>query len=236
MTTLRRVAVRISRVVVRLASPGAQDWAKATAREVEFIGSDWAALRWALGSVRVLFGQHDARLESLTQVPEEARRLAWEMRAGTILGTAIALFEAAVFSSFFMHFRVHALLRTGCAMTVAGALWFAWQSIAKRGHNVPCGDRLHAVAAYRSELRRQRDFHSAGQLYSQVGPLSLGMIVMAAGMIFADPKTAVGSISSLAAFFVFALIAAHNYRRRAARLQRRIDELDALVASVEGAG
>ena len=41
MTALRRLAVRISQVVVRLASPGAKDWAKATAREVELIRPDW---------------------------------------------------------------------------------------------------------------------------------------------------------------------------------------------------
>ena len=54
MTLLRRVAVWISNGVVRRASPGAKEWAEATAHEVEFIEGDWAALGWALGSVRVL--------------------------------------------------------------------------------------------------------------------------------------------------------------------------------------
>lgn len=54
MTVLRGLATRIADRTVRWASPSAKEWAKATAREVEFIPSDWRALAWAIGSTRVL--------------------------------------------------------------------------------------------------------------------------------------------------------------------------------------
>jgi hypothetical protein len=54
MSPIRRLAVRILGVVVRWASPGCKEWAEGLAREVEFIGGDWRALGWALGSVRVV--------------------------------------------------------------------------------------------------------------------------------------------------------------------------------------
>jgi len=232
MTALRRLAVRISQVVVRLASPGAKDWAKATAREVEFIGSDWSALRWALGSLRILVGRPEVRLTSLTQVPEEARRFARELRARAILGSSIAIFEALAFS--FFSVRLPALVpsfkvgRAGCVLTAAAALWAAYRFIDQRGRKLPSHTGSPAIASYRTELERQRDFFSLRWLCVLLGPLSLGMTVMTAGMILANPKTARLAISSLAAFFFFSAIAAHGYRRKAARFQRRIDELDTL--------
>jgi hypothetical protein len=54
MTLVRGLALRISDAVVRWASPGCKEWAEGLAREVEFIEGDWAALRWAIGSARVL--------------------------------------------------------------------------------------------------------------------------------------------------------------------------------------
>ena len=54
MTLVRRVAGKISRAVVRYASPGCKEWAEGLAREAEFVQGDWAALWWALGSTKVL--------------------------------------------------------------------------------------------------------------------------------------------------------------------------------------
>jgi hypothetical protein len=238
MTTPRRLAVRISRVVVRLASPGAQDWAKATAREVEFIGSDWVALRWALGSTRILFGCPEARLTSLAQVPDEARRLARELRARTIFGSSIAIFEAFAFS--FFSVRLPALVpsfklgRAGCVLTAAAALWAAYRFISQRSRKLPSHTGPPAIAAYRAELERQRDFLSLRQLCVLLGPLVLGTMVMTVGMVLAVPRTARISLPSQAAIFFFSAVAAHGFRKKAARFQRRIDELDTLSGGVAG--
>ena len=56
MTTGRRLALKILDTVVRFASPGAQDWAKAILREMDFIENDWTALLWALGSAGYFSG------------------------------------------------------------------------------------------------------------------------------------------------------------------------------------
>src|SRR5579875_696126 len=61
MTALRSFALKISRWVVRWASPGCMDWAEGQARELAYIESDWRALAWASGSTRVLLDRRRVR-------------------------------------------------------------------------------------------------------------------------------------------------------------------------------
>ena len=75
MTLIRRLAMKIAGVVVRDASPGCREWAEGVAREVEFIEDDWSALRWAIGSTRVLLDRREAPMSSLADVAERGRRL-----------------------------------------------------------------------------------------------------------------------------------------------------------------
>ena len=67
MSPIRRLAVRILETVVRWASPGCREWAEGLAREVEFIGSDWDALGWAIGSLRVVLDRRQAPIGSDTK-------------------------------------------------------------------------------------------------------------------------------------------------------------------------
>ena len=60
MTLVRKLALKISDTVVRWASPGCKEWAEGLKREVRFIGGDWAALVWAIGSTRVLVDRRSA--------------------------------------------------------------------------------------------------------------------------------------------------------------------------------
>ena len=75
MTLVRKLAVSISSRVVRWASPGCKEWAEAQARELAFIPSDWAALRWALGSTRVLLDRQPAPAGSRSELPARPRYL-----------------------------------------------------------------------------------------------------------------------------------------------------------------
>ena len=75
MTLIRRVALTISDEVVRWASPGCKEWAEGLEREAAVIESDWAALRWAIGSTRVLLDRRAAPLTSLDEVPAETQKL-----------------------------------------------------------------------------------------------------------------------------------------------------------------
>jgi hypothetical protein len=54
MSTVRRFASKVLRVVIRHASDESRDWANAMLRELDFIESDWAALLWALGSTTAI--------------------------------------------------------------------------------------------------------------------------------------------------------------------------------------
>jgi hypothetical protein len=64
MSPIRKLAVRILGAVVRWASPGCKEWAEGLAREVEFIGSDWSALGWAIGSFQVVLNRREASIGS----------------------------------------------------------------------------------------------------------------------------------------------------------------------------
>ncbi|HKO19394.1 MAG TPA: hypothetical protein VJU82_10965 [Acidobacteriaceae bacterium] len=54
MTRVRRAAIAISDFVVRYAPTGSDEWARGLRAELDVVESDWSALRWALGSLRVL--------------------------------------------------------------------------------------------------------------------------------------------------------------------------------------
>ena len=80
MTLVRRLALRILNWVVCLASPERREWAEGLEREVAFIESDWRALGWAIGSVRVLFTAPESRDATLADVRTAARTIS--RRAG----------------------------------------------------------------------------------------------------------------------------------------------------------
>jgi hypothetical protein len=230
MTTVRKLARWIADVVVRLASPAAKDWARATARELESIPEDWAALVWATGSLRILHRGYRAPLVSLAEVPCAARQLARKTQVAMLLGSAIALFEAAAFSYYLVLFRSHPVQSAGSILTAAGALWFGYRSIVRRARKVPSGDRLLVAGAYRAELERQRDFLTLRRLCAELGPLVAGVCVFCTGMTLAYPKTTRTALWSMSVMLICSLIAGLGYRICAAGYQRRIEELDALIA------
>jgi len=67
MTLVRRLALKVSGLVVRFASAGCKQWAEGSLQETEHIESDWAALEWALGSTRVLLDRREAPFRSMTE-------------------------------------------------------------------------------------------------------------------------------------------------------------------------
>ena len=90
MSLLRIVALTISDEVVRWASPGCKEWAEGLERETRVIESDWAALRWAIGSTRLLLDRRATPLRSLDEVPNATYKLldgALVLRGQKHLGT-----------------------------------------------------------------------------------------------------------------------------------------------------
>jgi hypothetical protein len=72
---MRKLALKISHLVVRYASPGSKEWAEGLAREVAFIENDWSALAWEFGSTKLLLDYREAPIGSLADVPSAAQKL-----------------------------------------------------------------------------------------------------------------------------------------------------------------
>ena len=121
MTLVRRLALGISAIVVRWASPGYKEWAEGLEREARVIESDWAALRWALGSTRVLLDCRAAPLRSLDEVPAAVQKL---VDGAMVFGTLI-LFRPVIDGLWFLRWFFVAnstLGRAGCAIGVLGSV------------------------------------------------------------------------------------------------------------------
>lgn len=232
MMLLRTLANRIACGVVRGAGPGDKDWAKATAREMEFIESDWSALRWALGSSRILWRWTATPLTSSASVPAAAVEFAREVRKRTVLGLAACAFVTFAFWRSGRHAH-HAMERAGAYLTAMAALYMLAQLLARRGRlSTRCG-HAPTVQEFRAELQRQRDFHRGFWLWSRMVALLPGyvMFCFGAAMVgaFADRFIAV---SILAVFLVLIFLGATGNQKVAQRYQRRIDELDRLEKTV----
>jgi len=227
MTPLRRLALKIASGVVRVASPGAKEWAKATSREIGFIESDWAALGWALGSLRILFRPSEMRIASLADVPLSASQFVREIRKRTIVGSAVCVIETIWIGS-----TIHALRnptqRLGCCLLIAAMLFLTVQLLARRGTLRSTCTSPASPTAYRLELKRQRDFHCGGWLWSRAIVMVPGFLLFCLGGAIAHPANSRPPATMAVVFLVICVLAIPNNLRVAHRYQRRIDDLDAI--------
>lgn len=119
MTLVRRLAVRISGVVVRWSSPGSKEWAEGLEREVAFIPSDWRALAWAIGSMRVVLDRQQAPIRSLAEVSAAAQKLVERVRVGGYI--VIPLLQGPQYLWTFFLAKSWSE-RVGCGLVVFGSL------------------------------------------------------------------------------------------------------------------
>jgi hypothetical protein len=216
MVLLRRVAVRVSKFVVRHASTGSHEWAEGLAREVEFIENDWRALAWALGSTRVL-------LERRSSAAQRERR-PWP----TVGDYALCYFLTKAALGY--------AIQAGTAMTWQGrvgltvvALGWAWCAISRvrdwlQKRNAPPESdvpawRAHSRARLQEELTRS---HSLRRWLTALLPAA-----MCGGYMLATPKWWYG----YAAFLAWLTIAV--LRRTPAKIQSRIEIFDAATRLAE---
>lgn len=226
---VRGLAKKISCFVVRTAAPGSKEWARATAREMEFIESDWAALRWALGSMRILLRPcADVQIKTLADVPRAAMGFAKEIHRRTMSGVFVCVLEAVCFSWFLRSIR-NPTARMGCYLVVGGMIYMAFQLIARRGTLSARQDSPVSPEAYRLELERQREFHSGGWVWSRLILMIPGFMLYCLGNAIAHPART-GFFSAMAAVFLFFCVLGIPLNRSVARkYQRRMDELDGIV-------
>jgi hypothetical protein len=92
---IRRLALRLLRAVARRAPTASRDWADAMLREMDFIGGDWAALFWAMGSTTAIVF-HSGRnwrewFEKSTGREEKNMNQLGKKTVGVVSGAALAL-------------------------------------------------------------------------------------------------------------------------------------------------
>jgi hypothetical protein len=121
MSLVRIVALTISDEVVRWASPGCKEWAEGLEREAAVIESDWAALRWAIGSTRVILHPRGVPMRSLDEVPDATYKLldGALVRSGFFL--LMPIMEGPLFLQWFFVTR-STLGRAGSAIGVLGSV------------------------------------------------------------------------------------------------------------------
>ncbi len=234
MTLIRKLADGISRGVVRRARPGAKEWAEATAREMELIESDWSALAWALGSLRILRHGCASPVTSLAQVPQAASKFAREIRRRTVMGSASCGFIAICYFRFGSHpiFGRHAphhmMGRVGAYLTAAAALYMIGQLLVRRGRLPSKGDTAASASEYRIELERQSEFHCGFWLWSRIWLMAPGYLLFCTSLRAANAVGAMLKFSSVFGFLILCVIAVPLNLRKARQYQRRVDELDVL--------
>jgi hypothetical protein len=234
MTRLRKLAVKISDTVIRRSRPAYKDWARATGREMEFIESDWAALRWALGSWKMAASCQNAPLTTMSDVPRAARSFLRETRASAVLTSLSLLFMGYWFSGVFRHTVAGRPTGLGWALVVGVLVYIVCEAITFRGWRLPQGGGLpEAAGAYRSALRHQRDLLSGVWYWSRAALIVAGPLLGAYHAWLLKPGAVRGAIldANLTAGGIIALtllVTRPVTQRVIARYQRSIEELDAL--------
>ncbi|HMH12205.1 MAG TPA: hypothetical protein VK578_03785 [Edaphobacter sp.] len=222
MTLVRRVAMKISGVVVRYASPGCKEWAEGLAREVEFIDGDWAALGWALGSTRVLLDRRGAPMTSHADVAERARRFSESLGNGGSSPMFIVAFVNLI------RFVGVASLQQRIAggVLVITSIYMGFVILSQQRKRQALSDSVGDLTLYcKLELERQRDFlrSGIGRSVRLVGVLFfIGMVFTQKGGLRANPS--VTAFGVLVCVLVTILIV-----RQPRRVQRQIDEVDAVL-------
>jgi hypothetical protein len=229
MTFVRRKALEISSWVTWLASPGCKEWAEGLEREVAFIASDWRSLGWAIGSVRVLLEPRLAPIRSIEQVQAAAKKYFDDRRAGIAVTYFFCFLLAALISV-----AVYTLLSvdrypldrlSACLMTGAVAFLCYRTRLFGRVEIHHPEDLYDCTRYFRSELKRDIDFQSGWASCVCFAALISGFLLQGYGAY----GTVLGSVRGDLLPFILILIPLIQIRMYRRKLQRRMDELDALM-------
>jgi hypothetical protein len=223
MRLVRGVAEGISRFVVHYASPGSREWAEGLAREADFVESDWKALAWSLGSVRVLFSYREAPLRSQGDLSVEAGKYAERMRhrfsstGGVWIGNLIQALCGIVclMMSKHLHERIgYSLVVSGFALMTIHALVLRLKAYDVPDRDDPAG----MVQYYKTGLERA------------CSPRTLSFIGVVSFIFFAGAFSLVseGRFFELLIGLVWIALIALALQKRQNNL-RRIGEIEAIL-------
>jgi hypothetical protein len=216
VTFIRRKALETASWVVWLAAPGCREWAEGLERELQFIESDWRALAWAVGSMRVLLDRREAPLRTLAEFSAAAKQLHKKRTNQTrflyLVGVVSVVFWARML--FFLHSATwHG---TGYSMGVSMAM--AIHAYARRPRAIPeSEDHGEMAAYYRAEIKRDSDFKK-GSFYPA------GMLAV---LICADDSHGgvVTGVIVWATFLALFYLVGRHYERRMARLDALMEQM-----------
>lgn len=198
-------------------------------REMDFVEGDWAALFWAVGSTAALFRYSEAPMSNLSDIFSRTQALMKKIRKRTRGGYGACFVLIVGFGSFAFIFP-NTLMRVGSGLTVAAALYMAYQLYERRNRKPPSETRPSACTAfYRTELERQRDFHRGSWFWSRLIIMIPGYMLFLIGVAIASPESA-RFMAIIGVFFLGGCALAIPLNLRLSRkYQRQIDELDALL-------
>ena len=228
MTVLRKAAICIAKLANRFASPHSRVWVRATLGELGYIESDWAALRWAFGSMHVLFTSPGDNTMTMSEIPVAAEALTSRMTQRTWAGSAVFTAMALFFIRLLLRVP-NTLQRTGCALLVVAMFYMLFQLLKARPHKGQVGTDLRTQAAhYGSELDRERNFHCGVSFWSRLIIIIPGFVLLTIGGIIADPAAATSNAIQLTLFLFFVALAIPNNQRFANRYGSQLQKLEQL--------
>ena len=226
MSLVRIVALTISDEVVRWASPGCKEWAEGLEREGAVIESDWAALRWSLGSTRVLLDRRAAPLRSLDEVPAATQKLVEMTRRSAGYNLAMPITFGLI--ELLGVFRARSNMgRAGASLVVlasilAGTYWLMERLRLKEPWKDQIyDDRVACAYFYREQLKR---FDSTWICFSFWFCWTLNFYMHDNDVVY---------LWLFAGMFLFTLLVT---QQRKQNNQRRIEEIDELLAERDGLG
>jgi hypothetical protein len=159
MTFIRRKALETASWVVWLASPGCREWAEGLEREVAEIESDWAALRWATGGLRVVLDRRKPPMRSLAEVPDVAQKFVKQVRSGNwavwylIPQGPLSVIELFVHRKTESHYEGCALV-IFCSLGLGMGLWNDRRRLKEPSKHDVYENPLACALFYREELTR----------------------------------------------------------------------------------
>jgi hypothetical protein len=229
MTLVRRLSLKISDAVVSYASPGCKEWAEGLSREAAFIKSDWSALRWALGSTRVLLDRREAPVRSLADVSDVARKyVATKLsQPGAGVWCLLPGFQALTYLLKFFDAR-SGLERGGCGLAVVASISLGI-CILIQGHRLNTllnEENVDDTLFYKAALERVRDLPRSSRGWIPFAAFSfyfVGMILAQRGGVIANPVfSTIIVLTYLAVLLVILYSLRHN--------RRRLEQLESLLA------
>jgi hypothetical protein len=226
MKIVRTAALKISAKVVRYSSAGNKEWAAGLAREVDFIRSDWGALLWSLGSLRVLLDRRPAPIrtyDDLWPLVQKYVKAASQMKV-FIFVAATQLLQSG--SRFFESGST--VGRAGNAMMsvawiISGIYAFVdWRTKKKllAGKDLP-----ELIGYYRDYLEKQVNWFWSSRWWMGL----CTTLLVYPGIMLVSPHFRSGGYLDFLILCFFAILTFPLYARRNAR--RRLQELDALLGT-----